>query len=221
MKITKHAQSCFLLETVNKKVLIDPGTYIFGKEGLTPKSFTDIDVIIITHEHLDHFDWKNIKEIIKRDKSTILGTIAIKEKVQTDFPEIDFRVINQKVKHDFGSINVEGFLSKHGPLPNGGPAPEVSGVVIDDGDTRFYTPGDSLILNKDTNAKIIAVPICGTVTMDINQAKTQLIELKPELVIPMHYDNPIFPVDVNDFKKAMSDTRIEVRILENSQTIEI
>lgn len=204
-----------------KKVLIDPGTYVFGKEGLTPDSFADIDVIIITHEHFDHFDWENIREIIKRDMPTVLGTTAIKEIVQTGFPEIDFHLLSQKVKHDFDSIKIEGFLSEHGPLPNGNPAPEVSGVVIDDGDTRFYTPGDSLILNKDTKAKIIAVPICGTVTMNINQAKTQLINLKPELVIPMHYDNPIFPVNVNDFAKAMSDTEIEVRILENGQTIEV
>ena len=42
MKLTKYAQSCFLIETEGKKILIDPGNCV---EEENIKSFRDIDFL--------------------------------------------------------------------------------------------------------------------------------------------------------------------------------
>ena len=54
MKITKYGQSCVLIETKGKRILIDPGDYEF-KDSFLEKDWTNIDVILITHMHGDHY----------------------------------------------------------------------------------------------------------------------------------------------------------------------
>ena len=54
MKITKYPQSCILVETKGKKILIDPGTYVYEQTDIKPEDFKDIDVISVTHKHSDH-----------------------------------------------------------------------------------------------------------------------------------------------------------------------
>lgn len=213
-------QSCFWVETDSENILIDPGYFVFNEEGKSPEDFADVDLIIITHEHTDHFDWENIQKIIKMSQPIILATHAVGEVVAERFPEIDLRVISSGFKQKIGDSEIEGYISKHGPLPDGRLAPVVCGVVIEDGETIFYHPGDTIELNKAVRADIIATPICGQVVMNIEQARQQLVELKPRIAIPMHYDNPRFPVDAQEFVKAMEGTGVEVMVLENEQSID-
>jgi L-ascorbate metabolism protein UlaG (beta-lactamase superfamily) len=227
MKITKHAQSCFLIKTdLGSRILIDPGDFVFGKkEHLTGNDFKDIDLLIITHSHSDHFDIDNIGVIIKNSKAIqIFATSEVKEAIyqKTGY---EANVISNGISLEglglYGDISLTGILSKHGPLPNGNRPPVVSGVLIKEKDgTTFYHPGDTIQLKTDLNTDIVAVPICGAVTLDIEQAKEQLQKMSPKLVIPIHYDNPAFPVDVKDFVKAMVLTNIDTRVLRDGETLE-
>ncbi|MEI8143051.1 MAG: MBL fold metallo-hydrolase [Candidatus Berkelbacteria bacterium] len=221
MIITKHAQSCFLVETEKSKILIDPGTYVFAEEGMKAEDFSDIDVIIVTHEHSDHFDWENVQKIIEMNGPVMLGTIAVIETAREEYPDLDCRVNEVGMTFELSDIKIEGVVSEHGPLPNGNTPPEVVGVVIDDGKSRFYTPGDSTFLDQKTGANIIAAPICGQVVMDIATAREQVLLANPMLVIPIHYDNSRFPVDVQDFESSMDDTDIQVKVLGWGESVEV
>jgi L-ascorbate metabolism protein UlaG (beta-lactamase superfamily) len=50
MRLTHYGHACVLLE-LPQRVLIDPGAYCMGFEGLT-----DLDLILVTHAHPDHLD---------------------------------------------------------------------------------------------------------------------------------------------------------------------
>lgn len=217
MKITKHAQSCLLVETGGTKILVDPGTFVFGDEGLKPEDFTDIDILIFTHEHPDHFDIENVKKIIAQNHPDVLGTHAVAEALK-DISKVN--IISAGFQHKFSGFSIEGYPSKHGPLTNGNVPPPVSGVVIDDGENRLYAPGDTIFLDQSARADIVAVPICGKVVMDVETAKAEVLKLNPKIVFPYHYDNPTFPVDVADFALAMQSTPVETKILNWSESIE-
>lgn len=221
MKITKYAQSCLFVEINNKKILIDPGTFVFNEEGLKPDNFSDIDVILITHEHSDHLDLDNIAKLIEINQPKIYGLKSVVELIKQSSSEADINAVASDSKIEFDDISISVLDSTHGPLPNGNPAPEVLGYVIDDGENRLYTPGDTTELNAEAKADIIAVPICGTVVLSIDQAKEQLLELSPKLAIPIHYDNPKYPVDVQDFVQAMADTNTGVKVLGWGERIEV
>lgn len=52
MKITKFPQSCLLIETKEKKILVDPGNLKYKEEYFD--IWKQADVILITHKHPDH-----------------------------------------------------------------------------------------------------------------------------------------------------------------------
>ncbi len=225
MKITKHAQSCFLVETERgSRILIDPGVYVFGqKETLTPDDFQNIDILIITHEHSDHFDPGNVKKIVEREKSLqIFSTEVLTEKITCEIGVKPKALEDMRDVSGLGSgrdITITGIPSVHGPLPNGNEPPQVCGALIkEENGPSFYAPGDTIQLGAD--ADIIAAPICGKVVLNIDEAKQQLLERKPNVAIPIHYDNPVFPVDVQDFITAMADTGIEVKYLKDGESYE-
>ncbi len=226
MKITKHAQSCFLIESdKGSRILIDPGTYVFGgKETLTPADFPDIDILIITHEHSDHFDIPSVKKIVENQPGIqIFSTEALKDDISQEIGVVPNDLEDTEKVSGLGSgkdIALTGVPSEHGPLPSGDEPPKVCGVLIEEENgPSFYDPGDSIVLNS--NDDIIAAPICGKVVLNIDQAKEQLTKLKPKVAIPIHYDNPIYPVDVKDFVRAMEGTGIEVKMLNDGESLEV
>jgi|GEM_PF-1042332 len=228
MKITKHAQSCFLVETeAGSRILIDPGTYVFGgKEKLSPEDqqFKEIHVLIITHEHSDHFDIENVKKIIQSNQQIkIFTTTKVKEILGYSEASILGSVNKEQGLGIAEDITITGVVSRHGKkdgfLPSGDKAPAVTGVLIETDGASFYHPGDTIELK--TTADVIATPICGTVVLSIEEAKEQLLKLKPKYAIPMHYDNSSYPVDVNDFVKAMEGTGIEVIVLSDKEKREV
>ncbi|MFA7244005.1 MAG: MBL fold metallo-hydrolase [Patescibacteria group bacterium] len=224
MKITKHAQSCLLIETSHSRILVDPGKFVFEDEKLSPNSFDEIDLLVVTHEHPDHFDYENIKEIIQNNSGLkILSTSSVVGIIANDYPDVNAKVIGDGIDWEFDGFKIRGSISKHGPLPNGNRPPVVSGFLIVENDTKktFYDPGDTVVLDPTAKAEIIAAPICGKVVMDISQAKSELKKLMPKNVIPIHYDNSVFPVKVKDFQIAMENSGIEVITLAWGQTFEL
>lgn len=216
MKITKHAQSCLLVETEDTKILIDPGVFVTEKEGYDLNKFVNIDAILISHEHSDHFEPEDIKKIINNNPDIPVYTT---EKVKSLFDYKNVSVLKSQQVITLNEFYITGVKSIHGPLPNGMEPPEVIGFLIDDGKNTFYDPADTIKLFA--KAEIIAEPICGHVVMDIERAKEEALRIKPREVFPIHYDNPTFPVDVNDFAEAMKDTGIDVRVLKDGEVIEV
>lgn len=220
MKIIKHAQSCFEVVLNDTNILIDPGSYVFGLEKKKPEDFKNTDFLIITHEHSDHFDLANIEKIIDLSDPVIYSTRKVVDQINNSKPNAKCQVLNEELIHIKDDIVIRGIKSEHGPIPTGVPAPEVMGALIKDGKSQnsFYHPGDTIKLNA--KAEIIATPICGQVVLNINEAKDQLLEMRPRLVIPIHYDNDYYPVKVEDFLKEMEGTGISTRKLEMGEELE-
>lgn len=210
MKITKHGQSCLHIESAEGGVLVDPGIFVFNEEGIKPEDFQDIKVLIFTHEHPDHFDIENVKKIIESNNPKILATRAVCDQLPDD---TEATVAKAGEQYEFNGFKITSYESTHGPLPTGTEPPEVIGFKIEDGEGRsVYTPGDTIKL-ADTDADIVAVPICGQVVLGIEEAKSELDRVGAKVAIPIHYDNPRFPVDVKEFETLMQNADTEVRVL--------
>jgi L-ascorbate metabolism protein UlaG (beta-lactamase superfamily) len=59
MKITKLGHSCLLVEEKGVNILLDPGVFSSDYQQLQ-----NVDVLLITHEHSDHFDLNGVKKLI-------------------------------------------------------------------------------------------------------------------------------------------------------------
>lgn len=215
MKITKYPQSCFLLEYKGKNILIDPGTYCYN-DNFQPADWPKIDILLLTHKHSDHCYPEAVKIINGKSRPVIVTN----QECNNLLREVDnnLQIINPGEELVVKDIKIRSIKQKHGPLPSGAPEPDVIGFLIDD---IFYHPGDTLNVENKPWAKVVAVPICGTVVMTPDEAAKFIKEIKPELVIPMHYHNPKYITDPNLFVEAIRDSDIQVKVLSDGENVEI
>ena len=218
MKLIKYPQSCFLLEYKNKNILIDPGKHNC-KEGSKFLNLPKIDVLLVTHKHSDHFHIDIIKSIIQNSQPVIITNSECHNLLKE--VDIDSQIIKPGEEIKIDDLTIKSIKQKHG-LPKGftDTPPEVIGFLIDD---VFYHPGDSLYMKNKPWARVVAVPICGVVTMGPKDAIRFVREIKPDLVIPMHFEpHPLHPInDTVLFEELIKKTDLKFKILKDGESITV
>lgn len=69
MKLTKFGHACVLIAEKDTKILFDPG--IFTTDAI---DYADLQAIIITHEHPDHFDFEKLRQILQQNIEVLVYT---------------------------------------------------------------------------------------------------------------------------------------------------
>ena len=225
MKITKYPQSCVLIETKGKRILIDPGKFVYEQTDIKPEDFKDINILLLTHRHSDHCLPEAIK-IIKENNPNmvILGNSEVKDVLNKE--EIEIETVKVGDIKEFDNIKIEVVKAIHGicPVnknPDGVPK-ENNGFIIDDDEIRAYHCGDTIAFYPDFNVDILFVPICGHgVVMEPDIAVDFCGLFESKLVVPMHYDSPNHPKGTEKFEEKIKNTNLNYKILKNNESIEI
>ncbi len=214
MKITKYPQSCVLIELKDKKILIDPGNYVYEKTDFKPENWQNIDLILLTHEHSDHYEPKSLK-IIKDNNpgAKIFTNTAVSKLLAKEGFAGQIIGANESINLD--NIEIKGIKSQHGPLPSGDPPPDVISFLID---RRILHLGDT-IKSSQVPAEVVFIPMCGDVCFSPKEAIKYLKKVKPQLVIPIHYHNERFITDTSVFAEALAKAGFEHKILKDQETI--
>ena len=217
MKITKYPQSCLLVETKGKKILIDPGTLKYKEEYFNV--WNSVDIILITHKHLDHCNTEILEKI--NDNIKIYSTQEVQDANKT----LNINIIKENDIIELDDIKVEVVHAVHGyqPLLKGGKEIyENVGYIIDDGENRLYTTSDTICFKNDYKADILCVPVTGYgLTMSAFEAALYAKEVGATLTIPIHMDNPAFPPDYKFIEEMFNKYEVEYEILENEESIEV
>lgn len=215
MKIVKYPQSCLMVETNGKKILIDAGSLKYQESFLD--DWKKADAILVTHKHGDHFN----SEVLKDIDIPIYST----QEVQDTYPEVKINVIKENDILNFDDVRVEVVKAIHGYNPNlknGGQVFENVGYIIDDGKKRLYLTSDTICFNNDYKADIVAFPVTGYgLTMSAYEAALYAKELGAQLVLPIHMDNPKYPTDLEYMKKNFDEFDINYKVLDIEEMIEI
>ncbi|MCA9338329.1 MBL fold metallo-hydrolase [Candidatus Saccharibacteria bacterium] len=173
MKITKYEHACFTVEIENNIIVVDPGSYT---TDFTPSE--NIVAVAITHEHQDHFDINQIKNILAHSPN---ATIYAHSSITSQIPDIhtetvqagDTRTINE-FSLDFTGGTHARIFSDVEPVAN-------LGIIIND---TLYYPGDSFALPpKPITA--LALPISAP-WLKFSEAAEFLNTVKPQTVFPTH-----------------------------------
>ena len=217
MKITKFPQSCLLIETKNKKILIDPGVLKYKEEYF--KIWNEVDIILITHKHSDHCNTEVLEKLDKKIK------IYSTQEVQDANKNLEINIVKENDIIKLDDIKVEVVHAVHGyhPLLKGEKEIyENVGYIVDDGENRLYTTSDTICFKNDYKADILCVPVTGYgVTMSAFEAALYSKEVGATLVLPTHMDNPAFPPNYDFIKEMFEKYNVEYEMLENDESIEI
>lgn len=215
MKITKYPQSCFMIETNNKKILVDAGGLKYKDEYLD--IWKQADIILLTHKHGDHVN----SNVLKNINVPIYSTVE----VQNTYPELKINIVKANDNISLDNINIEVVKAIHGYNPNlknGNEVFENVGYIIDDNNTRFYITSDTICFNNDYKADVVALPITAHgLTMSSYEASLYAIDLGAKLVLPTHMDNPMYPTDLDYMKKNFDKFNINYKVLEIEESIEV
>ena len=187
MKITKYAQSTILVEEDNVLLLIDPGKYNFDEGRVNRDFFRNINLLLITHKHADHYDLEAVRRIYHQSKPKIYTVREISESLKKEgIHSLVFKVGN-KVKE--GPFLIESMPTLHRVEDE---LIDCFGVLINSKNKSLYHTSDTLYIEeKPTRVNVLFVPINNKgVCMNIDEAVRFTRGVRPDLVIPLHYDSP-------------------------------
>ncbi|MCL1943789.1 MAG: MBL fold metallo-hydrolase [Candidatus Azobacteroides sp.] len=200
----KH--SSLILKYNGYLIYVDPVT-MFTNYSLQPQA----DMILVTHEHADHFD-PNAIDTLKKENTKIILNLSTRDKLGegTDIKNGD-------------KINPEPFLSIEAvPAYNTTPGREHfhpkgrdNGYILTIDGLRIYIAGDTEDIPEMNNIKNIDIaflPVNQPYTMTVDQAVHAAKMIKPVILYPYHYSD----TNVEEIKTrlATESPAIEVRIRE-------
>lgn len=150
MKVTKYNHACLFLEKNGQFLVTDP-----GKFTALPADLKDIVGIIVTEEHIDHFDIDNIQKILEQSpQAQVYSTAAVCGQLSNQ--DIKTREVSGKKALRIGQFSVEFAEGDHAPSYKVSPCRVVTIIV----DGELYYPSDSYI-RPNKSVKVLALPTSG------------------------------------------------------------
>jgi L-ascorbate metabolism protein UlaG (beta-lactamase superfamily) len=165
-----------ILEANGMKILTDPGT--FTTEPV--KTVMGINIILITHEHGDHFHVESIEAVLKNNPgATVVSNSAVAKLLSEK--NIPCMVIGDAQSGTVSGIVIEGFGKDHAVIYGEMGLVENTGYMVAG---KFYFPGDSFYDPKKP-IDVLALPVAGP-WMKISEAIDFAKQVKPRTAFGVH-----------------------------------
>ena len=209
MKITWIGQAGLLFETDKIKVMIDP--YLSDSvKKVNPDNYRRVsvneeifnikpDVMIFTHNHLDHYDPETVFKFINEgSKVLVLAPQSVWSEVRKSGGKNNYVLFNRHTVWTENNIKFTAVKAEHSD-------DYAIGVIIDDGNKKYYITGDTLYneeIFSDIPNDIYAVflPVNGVGNnMNMTDANNFCEKINPDYAIPIHcgmFDE----IDMNTFE---------------------
>ena len=190
LKIRWLGQSGYILSDGKTEICIDP--YLSDvvnrvasrpRTRLVPISPEDLksDIVICTHNHLDHIDIDSIPRMNKENKLFLAPTDC--ENALKGLGVINYRAFDEGDKYTIGDFTISACFAEHS-------VPAI-GVIVEHSGKRLYFSGDTLYHSKLESIKCDFMFICinGKLgNMNVEEAIKLTNIINPVVAVPNHYD---------------------------------
>lgn len=173
MKLTKFQHACVVVEDNSTTALIDLGT--FTHDFIAPKH---LDIIIVTHDHPDHFDEPRIRALLEAHPQ---ATLVAHESISGKFTDYNTIAAVPGEPITVAGMTLQYFGGEHASIAPSIPTPPNLGVLINN---RFYYPGDSFAL-PTIPIEVLALPVSAP-WLRLNDTFSFLTAVKPTVAFPTH-----------------------------------
>ena len=196
MKVTYLGQAGLLFEKRGFKIMIDP--YLSDSvEKINPKNYRRVpvdesffkikpDVMIFTHNHLDHYDPETVVHFIDENSNiTVLAPKSVWDEVRRIGGNNNYVLFNRHTEWTQNGIKFTAVKAEHSDITP-------IGVIIDDGERKYYVTGDTLYNEQifgDIPSDIYALflPVNGVGNnMNMTDAARFAKRINAEWTVPIH-----------------------------------
>lgn len=196
MKVTYIGQAGLIFEKDGFKIMIDP--YLSDSvEKINPNNFRRVpvdesvlgikpDVMIFTHNHLDHYDPETVKHFITESSGvTVLAPKSVWDEVRKFGGNNNYVLFNRHTRWTQNGIEFTAVKAEHSDI-------NAIGSIIFDGERKYYITGDTLY-NEEIFADIptdiyaLFLPINGVGNnMNMSDALHFAKRIAPKKCVPLH-----------------------------------
>ena len=168
-------------------------------------------LILITHEHQDHFDPETLAALVAADTKLLVNP-AVLEKLPADLKAKASAIANGE-KTTIGTVEFEAIPAYNTTEDRKKYHPQGrdNGYVLTVDGSRVYIAGDTEDIPEMRALKdidIAFVPMNLPFTMDVDQASSAVAEIKPAIVYPYHYKGSDPKAFASKVTAAAPDTKV-------------
>ena len=197
MKITFLGQAGLLFEKDGLKIMIDP--YLSDSVvKVNPKNWRRVpvdeslfdikpDVMVFTHNHLDHYDPETVPRFITAESGMlVLSPKSVWDEVRKIGGNNNYVLFNRHTEWTVGGVKLTAVKAEHSDITP-------IGVIIDDGEKKYYVTGDTLYNEEifediPSDIDVLFLPING-VGNNMNSTDAALFakRVNPKIAVPLHW----------------------------------
>jgi L-ascorbate metabolism protein UlaG (beta-lactamase superfamily) len=181
MKITKLGHCCLVLEVNGVKIVTDPGNFTTAQNELE-----GVNIILITHEHQDHYHLESVQAMLTRNPAAVVVTNAAVGALLQAAGIASTRVGDGE-QTEITGIKIEGYGKDHAPIYEDMGKVENTAYMVAG---KFYFPGDNYHL-PGREVGVLALPVAGP-WMKISDAIDFAKAIKAPVAFGVH-DGMIVP----------------------------
>ena len=175
MNIRKFGHCCLLIEEKGVRILTDPGTFTSEQDNIK-----GIDIILITHEHQDHFHVPSVKAMLRNNPhAEVVTNHSVGKLLEKE--HLPFRVVGDGERATIKGIVIEGIGTAHAIIHPELPGVENTGYFLAG---KLFYPGDAFTV-PEKYTDVLALPTAGP-WMKVSEAIDYARAVKPRICFPVH-----------------------------------
>jgi len=199
-----------LIDVGKTRIMTDPGIYSLEEHDKVAHA----DIVLITHEHPDHFHIQSLKALIARSPAiTVIANDTVGEMLAAE--GIEHRVMRHGDIIELDGVHIEAYGDKHALIHRSMPQSSNVGFFIQG---KLFYPGDALT-DPEKPVDVLALPVAGP-WLKISETIDYALSVKPRLAFPVH-DAIRFGMQHTFTEKVLSQNGIEFVKLEEGGELEV
>lgn len=211
MKISKYGHACLLIEEGKAKILIDPGAFSAGFEGLT-----GVQAVLITHQHADHLSTEHLAGLKAKNPEMKVygdeGTVGV-----LDGGDLPVEAVHAGEEFEVAGVTVKVVGTDHATIhPTIPGIPNVGYMIA----RKFFYPGDNFTQPGEP-VDVLALP-AGAPWLKISEAIDYMMAVHPEVAIPVHDAVLAMPeMNYGLLRRFSEPAGIELRVVPNGESTQV
>ena len=175
----------------------------------------DADIVLITHDHYDHFSPEDLAKVICPSTVLILPEKLAGKAAAFSAQVKAIETVLPGQRYQIAGLSFETVPSYNKIKPFHPKKSGWVGYLLDADGQRVFIAGDTdkTKENSAVRCDIALVPVGGKFTMDPKEAADLINTIRPKAAIPTHYGTIVGKKSDGDLFASMVDPSIDVRII--------